>query len=55
MYQIVLATFVAVAIPPATSVRDPVVDVPANCSVSELIAMVSVLTWFTNVITVPTG
>ncbi len=52
----VLATFTAVAVPPAASVREPVVPVPDPANkviVSEVMAMVTVLIWLMKVMTVP--
>ena len=43
MYQVVLATLTAVAIPCAASVRDPVVPVPVKYMVSEAIAILTVV------------
>jgi len=43
MYQVVLATLTAVAIPFAASVLVPVLVPPANLSVSEVIAMLTVV------------
>lgn len=57
MIQRVLVTFNAVATPPAASVREPVVPVPAKTNVSLVIAIVTVpaLVSFTNVSVVPMG
>ena len=41
--------------PFAASVRDPVVPAPMRVSVSVVIAIVTVFTWLTMVIMVPTG
>ena len=49
----VLVIFKAVAMPLAASVREPVVPAPANVRVSDVIAIVNVLIWFTNVSVVP--
>ena len=53
--QLVDATFRTVAIPLAASVRVPVAPDPIIVIVSSVMAMLKVLTWFTNVIAVPTG
>ena len=49
------ATFNAVAMPFAASVRLPVLPEPARVSVSDVIAIVTVLMAFTNVRHVPMG
>ncbi len=51
----VVAIFSAVAMPFAARVRDPVVPVPANVMVSDVMAIVTVLIWLTKVMAVPTG
>ena len=53
--QLVLVTLMAVATPNAASVLLPVVPAPARYIVSDVMAIVTVLIMFTNVITVPTG
>ena len=53
MIQAVVPILIAVQVPFAANVRDPVVPVPANVMVSVVMAMVTVLIIFTKLITVP--
>jgi hypothetical protein len=57
MYQVVLATLTAVAIPCAANVLEPVVPAPAKYMVSEVMAIVTVVALgpAINVMVVPTG
>lgn len=55
MIQAVVATLTAVQVLPAARVREPVVFAPWRVRVSDVIEIVTVLIWFTNVIVVPTG